>query len=205
MQQPFFLTIPFSLRGAIDAAATAPVTGSRCAGSRNSLFPRIVVLLFIIATMFTACTERRQDLQPLQARLDSMEQRLGHTYTPGFGELMLNIQIHHSKLWFAGIKGNWELATYNESLIRSAFRKIRIYHPGDPNTAATAMIDTPLDSIATAIRLKNAAAFGRSFRMLTVACNNCHAVTKHAFNVIQIPQTEPIGNQDFSLTSTQHH
>jgi len=160
-------------------------------------------LLFVLAIiLLTACSQQPQSIppaQPLQARLDSLEQRLRHTYTPGFGELMLNIQIHHAKLWFAGKNGNWQLAAYDESLIRSAIRKIRTFHPDAPNTAATTMIDIPMDSVAAAITRKDPAAFHRSFTFLTTTCNNCHAVTKHPFNVITIPTTEPIGNQDYSL------
>jgi hypothetical protein len=164
-------------------------------------------LFSIVVILFTACTDRQSQppqaqslqAQSLQARLDSLDQRLRHTYTPGFGEMMLNIQIHHAKLWFAGSAGNWELAAYDESLVRSAFRKIRTYHPDDPNTAALSMIDGPMDSVGAAISLKSAPAFRRSFVLLTATCNNCHAVTKHPFNVITIPQHEPIGNQLFSL------
>jgi hypothetical protein len=138
---------------------------------------------FVFAVTFVGCTDR-------------------HSYTPGFGELMLNIQIHHSKLWFAGTNDNWELAAYDESLIRSAFRKIHAYHPDDPNTAALPMIDGPMDSVTAAISLKSAPAFRRSFVLLTSTCNNCHAVTKHPFNIIEIPRVEPIGNQVFSLKQT---
>jgi len=165
------------------------------------LFYSLTPLIFLVI-LFTACTNQPQSIQPLQARLDSVEQRLRHSYTPGFGELMLNIQIHHSKLWFAGSNGNWELAAYDESLVRSAFRKIRTYHPDDPNTAALSMIDGPMDSVTAAISLKNAPAFRRSFVLLTATCNNCHAVTKHPFNVIMIPKEEPIGNQLFSPAQT---
>jgi len=162
----------------------------------------VLLLIGILLVMFTACSQRPQPIapaQPLQARLDSLEQRLRHTYTPGFGELMLNVQVHHAKLWFAGKNGNWQLAAYDESLIRSAIRKIRTFHPDDPNTAATAMIDVPMDSIDAAIAHKDPTAFRRSFTYLTTTCNNCHTVTKHPFNFIMIPKTEPFGNQDYSL------
>ena len=153
--------------------------------------PIILIFAVVLLLMFTACNTQTQTIpppQPLQARLDSLEQRLRHAYTPGFGELMLNIQVHHAKLWFAGKNGNWQLAAYDESLIRSAFQKIRAFHPDNPNTAITS---------------KDPVAFRRSFTYLTTTCNNCHAVTKHAFNVITIPNSEPIGNQDYSPNFTK--
>jgi len=164
-----------------------------------------VVLVLFVLIVFPGCNEKSQSDKLLQSRIDSLETKIHSAYTPGYGELMLNIQIHHAKLWFAGSNSNWPLAAYDESLIRSTFRKIRLYHPGDPNTAATAMIDGPLDSIAGAISLKSPAAFRRSFDLLTVTCNNCHAVTRHGFNVITIPRVEPLGNQDFSLKLNTNH
>lgn len=167
------------------------------------LFLLILTLIFIV--MLTSCNSQPPTIapaQPVQARLDSLEKRLRHTYTPGFGELMLNIQIHHAKLWFAGKNGNWQLAAYDESLIRSAFQKLRTFHPDNPNAVATAMIDIPMDSIDAAITRKSPAAFRHGFTYLTTTCNNCHAVTKHPFNVITIPNTEPIGNQDFSVSAS---
>lgn len=171
---------------------------------RISIIGPVVVFLVFLAILVMGCRDRLRDTAALQSRVDSLQQLIRQVYVPGYGELMLNIQIHHAKLWYAGSKGNWELALYNESLIRSAFKKIRLYHPTDPNTAATTMIDGPLDSIATAISLKSPAAFRKSFDLLTVTCNNCHTVTNHAFNVITIPRTEPFGNQDFSTTLNTH-
>ncbi|HEV2480002.1 MAG TPA: hypothetical protein VGS79_10055 [Puia sp.] len=37
------------------------------------------------------------------------------------------------------------------------------------------------------------------FRTDSAAHNNCHAVTKHAYNVILIPQGLPVDNQDFTV------
>jgi cytochrome c1 len=160
----------------------------------NLLAPTLIVSVIVL---LAACTSRPRETQPFQARLDSMERQILHSYSPGFGELMLNIQIHHAKLWFAGRNGNWELAAYDQSLIRSAFRKIRTFHPDDPKTTATAMIDIPMDSVARAITLKDRAAFKRGFTFLTTTCNNCHTVTKHPFNFITIPKNDPIGNQSY--------
>lgn len=179
----------------------------------NDNGPILLAIAVIFILFSTACNPQPhsnlpnqsvQPAQPIQARLDSLEKRLRQSYTPGFGELMLNIQIHHAKLWFAGKNGNWQLAAYDESLIRSAIQKIRTFHPDNPNAMATAMIDIPMDSVHAAIAHKDPAAFRRSFTYLTATCNNCHAVTKHPFNVIAVPTTDPIGNQDYSPNFTKN-
>ena len=121
-------------------------------------------------------------------------------YAPGMGELMTTIQLHHAKLWFAGKNANWALAAYNESLIQSAFKKIQRYHGETAEAHAASMIDGPMDSISAAIARQDSPAFTRSFTLLTTTCNNCHAVTNHAYNVIIIPHDLPVANQDFSNT-----
>ncbi|HTJ13445.1 MAG TPA: hypothetical protein VL547_15530 [Dinghuibacter sp.] len=120
-------------------------------------------------------------------------------YTPGFGELMLNIQIHHAKLWFAGDSANWPLAEYEESLIRSGFKKLSLYHGASADGRFLPMIVGPLDSIDAAISLKDPSAFHRGFLLLTTTCNNCHVVTSHGFNAITVPVAPPIGNQRYSV------
>jgi len=60
------------------------------------------------------------------------------------------------------------------------------------------MIQTPLDSLAAAVKKKDAAAFKSGFTLLTATCNNCHQATKHGYNVIQTPTTPPFSNQVFN-------
>jgi hypothetical protein len=122
-------------------------------------------------------------------------------YKPGMGELMSSIQLHHAKLWFAGENNNWPLAAYNQSLITNNFKRIQLYHGGTFEAKAAYMIDPAMDSLRNAIVRKDRLAFEISFRFLTTSCNNCHIVTRHAFNVITTPTIAPIGNQDFSLSA----
>ena len=130
--------------------------------------------------------------------LTACQQKTSNAYTPGFGELMSSIQLHHSKLWFAGKDQNWALAAYEQSLIQSAFKRIEKYHSDNPNAKALGMITLPMDSIQHAIAQKDLPSFSRSFLFLTTTCNNCHQVTKHGFNKIIVPATNPFTNQDFT-------
>jgi hypothetical protein len=157
------------------------------------------LIISSLVLFLAACNDGKPTTQELEARVDSLQHQLKNVYKPGFGELMLNVQIHHAKLWYAGKNSNWPLAAYEESLIRSAFKKINTYHADDPATKATGMISLPLDSIDVSIRQKDAASFKRSFTFLTATCNNCHQVTKHGFNVIGVPVAEPIGNQVYEV------
>ena len=162
----------------------------------------IFVLLAIVATgaiLLVACNDRSVKDPDIQKELDSLKLRVATMYQPGMGELMTTIQLHHAKLWFAGKNANWSLAAYDESLIQSAFKKIQRYHGETAEARAASMIDVPMDSISAAIARQDGHAFTRSFTLLTTTCNNCHAVTKHPYNVIIIPHDLPVDNQDFTI------
>ncbi|HXB30429.1 MAG TPA: hypothetical protein VNW49_11450, partial [Puia sp.] len=70
---------------------------------------KLIAILFSFFTL-TSCSQNENQTNHLQAQIDSLQKQLKNNYTPGFGELMSNIQLHHAKLWFAGDNRNWALA-----------------------------------------------------------------------------------------------
>jgi hypothetical protein len=170
----------------------------------KSIFTLVSAVLLFAAPR-TGCNNHSHitKTQRLQLQIDSLQLRLNNLYKPGMGELMSNIQLHHSKLWFAGENQNWPLAEYNESLIQSAFKKIQLYHGDKPEAKAAFMIFPAMDSISNAIREKDKQSFERSFSLMTVTCNNCHSVTSHPFNLITIPKFPPVTDQDFKTAMKQ--
>lgn len=88
--------------------------------------------IFLSILFLSSCSQSGNQTEHLQAQIDSLQSQLKKSYTPGMGELMSNIQLHHAKLWFAGKYRNWLLAKYQESLIVSAFKKIQYYHGNKP-------------------------------------------------------------------------
>src|ERR1700677_359498 len=51
-------------------------------------------------------------------------------FIPGFDDLMtMLVQPRHSKLYYAGIQRNWELAAFEVGELRSAFRRIAQMYP----------------------------------------------------------------------------
>jgi cytochrome c1 len=163
--------------------------------------PALLATAAICSILLIACETGAYNDAHLQLQIDSIKLRLSTVYQPGMGDLMSTIQLHHAKLWFAGKNGNWPLANYDASLITSNFMKIQKYHGGTFEAKAAFMIDNPMDSVRVAIILKDSLSFQRSFTLLTTTCNTCHAITKHPYNLITIPNNPPVGNQDFSLLS----
>jgi hypothetical protein len=162
------------------------------------------LVLILITTTLLACnrqpTDKRQDLQ---VKIDSLQTELKDSYKPGFGEFMGSIQVHHAKLWFAGINQNWELADFEINEIKESLADIKKYCTDRPETQAIDMIDEPLESVSHALQEKNEADFKNSYIALTNSCNSCHQATKHGFNVITIPATPPFSNQAFQLKDKQ--
>jgi hypothetical protein len=154
----------------------------------------ILALLFFF---LFACNQQGNNTDVLQQRIDSLRSRIDSAYTPGLGEFMSSIQMHHAKLWFAGKNGNWELANFEMEEIRESIDDIQKYNTERPEISSIPMILPPLDSLKIAIAAKNIASFKSSFILLTNTCNHCHRATKHAFNIIKIPDGPPVTNQVF--------
>ena len=155
----------------------------------------IILLLFCAFVM--ACNQPTAQLHSMQMQIDSLKNKMNDSYKSGLGEFMVGIQMHHAKLWFAGINNNWKLADFEVQEIHEALDDVKKYITDRPETKKIDMIFAPLDSVTNAIKLQNLALFKASFTSLTGTCNNCHRATEHEFNVITIPTTPPVSNQQF--------
>jgi hypothetical protein len=149
----------------------------------------------VILLLLVGCGGPQPDMSSLQTQIDSLQRKLDKSYRPGLGEFMSGIQVHHAKLWFAGTAGNWGLSDFETKEIRESIDDINLYCMDRPEVASIPMIKPPLDSIDEAIRNKSIPQFKSAFVLLTNICNSCHRVTKHEFNVIRIPDSQPFTNQ----------
>jgi cytochrome c553 len=127
--------------------------------------------------------------QHLQSKVDSLENKLKDTYKPGFGEFMSGIQVHHAKLWFAGINNNWELADFEIHEITEALDNLKKFQPERKEVTTLPIINPALDSLAAAIKQKSISQFKNSYILLTNSCNTCHKAVGFSFNEVKIPET----------------
>ena len=151
----------------------------------------------LLLLVFAACNQPGNEIKQLLARIDSLEKKMGNTYKPGFGEFMSGIQLHHAKLWFAGINNNWELADFEIHEIMEILDNLQKFQSQRKETASLPMIYPVLDSLKAAIQQKNPVQFKNSYVLLTNACNNCHKAVDFSFNEVKIPETPPFPNQSF--------
>jgi hypothetical protein len=155
----------------------------------------------IIFFLITGCNSPDNTAKSLQTQIDSLQLRIKSMYKPDLGEFMLDFQMHHAKLWFAGQAGNWGLSEFETKEIRETLGDIQNYCSDRPEVAFISIINSPLDSVDKAISNKNNTQFISSFNLLTTTCNNCHRITKEEFNVIQIPTAPPFTNQVFKIST----
>ncbi len=155
------------------------------------------LLILPVVIILTGCNGAADNSKTLQAQIDSLQNKLDNTYKPGFGEFMSNIQVHHAKLWFAGINSNWKLADFEMHEIQESLDDIQQFNTDRAEVKAIGMIKPAIDSVSSAIQQQNTLLFKSSYTLLTNTCNNCHKETEHGFNVVTIPSGLPVVNQDF--------
>ncbi len=154
----------------------------------------------IVLLLTSSCNQGHTDVQQqIPARTDRLQQQENKTYKPGLGDFMLAVQMHHAKLWFAGINSNWKLADFELGEIQETFQDVQTYNRDRPEIKTINMINPPLENISKAIKKKNVEDFKSSFSLLTSTCNNCHRINQYEFNVITIPNSPPVNNQNFEV------
>jgi hypothetical protein len=155
-------------------------------------------LVFLIACGNSGDVEKmKADIDILKAQNDSLKKEV-EAMKPGLGELMLDIQVHHNKIWFAGKEGNWPLAQFEFDEIMEIVKQAGVIETDRKEVKYfPKMIYPQLDSLQAAIKQKDTKVFERSFTLLTTACNDCHKEVSFPFNQIKIPDQPPYSNQDF--------
>ena len=110
--------------------------------------------------------------------------------------IMLNMQLRHIKVWFAGKAKNWDLVKYEAEKLKADFDAATGFYRGLPvDDIVTAA--KPLNVLIDAATRKDAALYSKSFNELTDACNSCHAAGQVGFVRIRVPRTPPFDNQTY--------
>lgn len=123
-------------------------------------------------------------------------------YAPRLGDIMILLQIRHSKLWFAAAASNWALADHELDEMKEGFEDVEKFYPTVHEVSVAPVIgalnEREIAELGQAIAAQDRVKFAVAFDKLTAACNACHQVTKHAFIVIQQPISPPFNNQSFT-------
>ena len=156
--------------------------------------------LLFLAGLIWSCSQQTSKQQSANLSNDEILAQLKfikEKYRPGLGEIMSGVQMHHAKLWFAVLNENWKLADYEIKEIKERFQQAADLETDRKEAGNIPMIYNNVDSVLYTIQQKDIVAFKSSFQSLTNACNNCHRTVNFGFNVVMIPTSLPVTNQDF--------
>jgi hypothetical protein len=158
---------------------------------------KILCLIPVTFLFLYACNDNSQQVSELQSQVYELQKKVDESYKPGLGEFMSNIQIHHSKLWFAGINKNWKLAQFEIDEITETFDNIKKFESEREEVKVMPIIYPAIDNIKSVVKSENLSSFKSSFITLTNTCNACHRAVKYEFNKVKIPDSPPFSNQVF--------
>jgi hypothetical protein len=123
-------------------------------------------------------------------------------YAPGLHAMMLELQLRHATLWFAGEAANWELADYQIHELEALLEEIARHHPTYREhrigELLPRMLEPAIEEMEDAVSAGDAAAFTGGFDRLTAGCNACHVTTERGMIVIQRPRSPPRDNLRFA-------
>lgn len=143
--------------------------------------------------------------QSNKAEIEALKQQLAQlqksAYRPELGHQMLDLQIRHARLWFAGKAKNWILAAFELQELKEAFEAVIEQNPDDANfqperlaDILPAMTNAPVRTLRDAIDHGDKAKFEAAFDGLSAACTGCHRAAGIPFLIIQRPKTPLLDN-----------
>ncbi len=160
----------------------------------------LATVLLIYAVLIISCANKPHVPREPNTEIDSLKAEIEFIkehYKPGLGEIMNTIQLHHAKLWYAGIHENWDLASFEIDELTEMFDVAQKIETDRPEIKDIPMIRNPVENLRSDIDAHNEEAFKSEFRLLTQTCNNCHQKNHFGFNKIIIPTSPPVTNQEF--------
>jgi hypothetical protein len=114
--------------------------------------------------------------------------------------LMLRLQTHMDKIFWAGKAQNWPLAAFYAHELEEtleAITKAKIVDEGvNVSALANPMLGGALSGLEGAVKKKSG--FEAAYSTTVKACNGCHAATKHPFIRIKIPTRPIFDNQVYT-------
>ena len=145
------------------------------------------------------------ELAALKARVAELERQLR---PPELGQQMLELQIRHDRLWWAGRARNWNLAYFMVGELGEALRGIEASNGDAPelepdklSEVMPAMMNPAIRNVQLALEKKDPAAFGKAYDELSAACTACHLRAGVDFLHIERPRTPLLDNLRYAPAS----
>lgn len=160
----------------------------------------------VVASGQAPATQSNGDeMAALKAQLDALQKRVP---PPELGQQMIELQIRHDRLWWAGEAGNWNLAYYMVGELGEALRGIEETNgeaaelqPQKLSEVMPAIMNPAIRGMQQALAKKDKAEFEQAYDQLSASCNACHALAGVGFLHIQRPKTPLLDNLRYAPES----
>lgn len=120
---------------------------------------------------------------------------------PELGQQMLELQIRHDRLWWAGQAHNWTLAYFMVGELGEALRGIEESNGDAPEVQPQklselmpSIMNPAIKGVQKALEARDINAFDTAYDRLSTSCNACHQAVGAKFLHIQRPQTKLLDN-----------
>lgn len=141
----------------------------------------------------------------LQARIEALSRQVealerSHP-PPELGQQMLELQIRHDRLWWAGQAGDWTLAYFMVGELGETLEGIEETNGDAPqlqpqklSEIMPAMMKPAIKGLQQALGKQDKQAFAAAYDRLSDSCTGCHKVAGAPFLVIGRPRTPLLDN-----------
>lgn len=154
-----------------------------------------------------APTVDNAEIAALKARIAKLEQQ---QHAPELGQQMLELQIRHDRLWWAGQAGNWNLAYFMVGELGEALRGIEQTNGEAPellpeklSEVMPAVMNPAIRTVQKALEKKDKAQFAEAYDQLSAACTTCHQMAGFEFLHMQRPRTPLLDNLRYAPDAAQ--
>lgn len=134
-----------------------------------------------------ACNEQKQQVHGSwikgteEEKLKTIENQFR-----GFDMAMVETGYRYQELYWAGQDENWDYAGYQVAKIKIAIENGLERRPLRAKSAEH-FLNNVLPEMQKSIESKDTVEFNKSFQMMTVSCNSCHALEKVPFFSVKTP------------------
>jgi len=118
---------------------------------------------------------------PVGAQLHTVERQLR-----GLDVAMAEIGYRFTELYFAGLDGNWDYATYQTQKIDLALRLALERRPRRAQSSQP-FLNEDLPSVNDAIKARDSASFRQAMERLRTGCMKCHTNERVPYFTVELP------------------
>ncbi|ELR72049.1 hypothetical protein C900_01914 [Fulvivirga imtechensis AK7] len=147
----------------------------------NKLLP--VIFIFLL----TSCANGGEQAQGSWIKGSKGEQiEAVERQFRGFDVAMVETGYRYQELYWAGKDENWKYADYQVDKLRKTIENGLERRPKRAGSAEH-FLNIALPEMKQAIQKRDTAVFNKSFNMLTINCNSCHAMEKAPHFIVKEP------------------